>query len=139
MKSVYKCIFCGTERLLDIHRKANKYCSNKCQSDFQVALKIQQWKLTGAVDVKSGTSRWLKRYILGKQDGKCIECGISDWNNKPIVLDLEHIDGNSENNTEDNLCCLCPNCHSQTATYKGKNKGNGRHSRRERYADGKSF
>ena len=58
---------------------------------------------------------------------------------KSIVLELEHIDGNSDNNTEENLTILCPNCHSQTLTYKNRNKGNGRHNRRMRYHEGKSF
>ena len=66
-------------------------------------------------------------------------CGITEWNNKKIVLELEHKDGNSENNDLVNLELLCPNCHSQTPTYKAKNKGKGRHSRRERYKDGKSY
>jgi predicted HNH restriction endonuclease len=52
---------------------------------------------------------------------------------------MEHIDGNSSNNKVTNLCLLCPNCHSQTPTYKNKNKGNGRHYRRIRYKDGKSY
>ena len=47
-------------------------------------------------------------------------------------LELEHIDGNAYNNSESNLSLLCPNCHSQTPTYKAKNKGNGRVERRER-------
>jgi 5-methylcytosine-specific restriction endonuclease McrA len=54
-------------------------------------------------------------------------------------LQLEHKDGNSENNKPENLCLLCPNCHSQTPTYGAKNKGNGRHYRRIRYAQGKSY
>lgn len=60
-------------------------------------------------------------------------------NGKDIVLELEHKDGNSQNNSKENVCLICPNCHSQTPTYKGKNKGNGRHSRRKRYAEGKSY
>lgn len=52
---------------------------------------------------------------------KC-ECGISNiYNNKPIELDLDHIDGDKSNNTRDNLRWLCPNCHSQTITWKNKN------------------
>jgi hypothetical protein len=137
MKNVYKCILCGTERLLDVYRKRNKYCSNKCQADFQNLQRIKNWKETGVI-IRTGTAAWLKKYIIDKQNGKCDVCGINEWNNKPIVLELEHKDGNSENNLEENLCCLCPNCHSQTATYKSKNKGNGRHYRRQRYADGKS-
>jgi len=68
-----------------------------------------------------------------------LECGITEWNGKEIVLELEHIDGNSLNNTEENLSLLCPNCHSQTDTYKGKNKGSGRHYRKVRYQKGKSY
>jgi 5-methylcytosine-specific restriction endonuclease McrA len=55
------------------------------------------------------------------------------------ALELEHKDGNSDNNIEDNLELLCPNCHSQSPTYKAKNVGNGRHYRRQLYAKGKSF
>ena len=69
----------------------------------------------------------------------CNCCGLTDWQGRPLVLELEHKDGNSDNNEITNVCLLCPNCHSQTATYKSKNMGNGRHSRRQRYAEGKSF
>ena len=136
---IYNCLFCNKENSHDRHHKTNKYCNTKCQSDFQNLQKLNTWKTTGVVGRIAGTPRWLKNYILEKQDNKCAECGISDWNSKSIVFDLEHKDGNSDNNTENNLCCLCPNCHSQTPTYKGRNIGNGRHNRRERYAAGKSF
>lgn len=52
---------------------------------------------------------------------ECRDCknhGI--WMDKPLVLQLEHIDGNHKNNTLSNLTLLCPNCHSQTSTYGGK-------------------
>ena len=52
----------------------------------------------------------------------CRDCGIADhYNGKPIVLQLEHVDGNPRNNVITNLTFLCPNCHSQTATYGGRN------------------
>ena len=52
---------------------------------------------------------------------------------------MEHLDGNSENNNLDNLSLLCCNCHAQTDTYKVKNLGKGRFSRRQRYKEGKSY
>jgi 5-methylcytosine-specific restriction endonuclease McrA len=52
---------------------------------------------------------------------ECNECGLIDkWNNKKLVLHLEHINGVSNDHRLENLCFLCPNCHSQTDTYAGK-------------------
>lgn len=53
---------------------------------------------------------------------KCLECGLTDhWNGKPITLQLDHINGDALDNRIDNLRFLCPNCHSQTPTFAGKN------------------
>ena len=64
----------------------------------------------------------LKRRIELEQNGKCNHCGIDSWNGKPITLELEHKDGNHSNNHRSNLECICPNCHSQTETWRGRNK-----------------
>ena len=53
---------------------------------------------------------------------KCNCCGITEWNGLPTPLELEHKDGNHHNNSQSNLELLCPNCHAQTSTYRGKNK-----------------
>jgi 5-methylcytosine-specific restriction endonuclease McrA len=56
----------------------------------------------------------LKKYV-------CEECGIENiYNNKPITLELDHIDGDNSNHKLNNLRFLCPNCHSQTPTYRSK-------------------
>ena len=68
----------------------------------------------------------LKKRIVLEQNQKCNHCGIDEWNGKPIVLELEHIDGNHSNNERENLEAICPNCHSQTDTWRGRNKTNKR-------------
>lgn len=54
-------------------------------------------------------------------DNKCAICGIDTWLGQPISLHLHHKDGRHNNHSIDNLELLCPNCHSQTDTYAGKN------------------
>lgn len=58
---------------------------------------------------------------------KCAECGIDSWNNKILSLQLDHINGENNDHRIDNLRFLCPNCHSQTPTFCGKNKNTGKH------------
>lgn len=54
---------------------------------------------------------------------KCYDCGINPfWNGKQLVLQIEHINGNNRDHRKENLKLLCPNCHSQTDTYCGKNR-----------------
>lgn len=66
---------------------------------------------------------WLKMRLIreGYKNNKCEECGISEWNGKSITMELDHVDGNNGNNTLNNLKILCPNCHSQTPTFRGRN------------------
>ena len=60
---------------------------------------------------------------LGIKCSKCEECGIENYyNNKPITLELHHIDGNNKNNKLENLQILCPNCHSQTSNFRNKSR-----------------
>lgn len=57
---------------------------------------------------------------MGWKD-ECAVCGVgSEWNGKPLTLQLEHKDGDHSNNELSNLEILCPNCHSQTDTHSGK-------------------
>lgn len=106
------------------------YCSNACQRQYIRSLSVKD----GTAGPKS-----LKRFLLESSGHRCWTCNKQEWMGQPIPLELEHIDGNSENNSLDNLKILCCNCHALTPTYKGANKGNGRHYRRERYQEGKSF
>lgn len=71
----------------------------------------------------ASTSNLKNRLIKeGFLDYKCSNCGIEDWMGSPLSLQLDHINGINNDNRLENLRLLCPNCHSQTATFSGKNK-----------------
>ncbi len=65
-------------------------------------------------------TRLIKEGLL---KNKCATCNINSWLKKELVLHLDHINGVNIDNRLNNLRLLCPNCHSQTDTYCGKNKG----------------
>ena len=74
--------------------------------------------IAGRIDCTNTISkkRLFKEHI---KENKCEICGITEWNNKPIICQLHHKDGNHLNNNLENLQILCPNCHSQTDNYCG--------------------
>jgi DNA-binding CsgD family transcriptional regulator/5-methylcytosine-specific restriction endonuclease McrA len=65
----------------------------------------------------------LKRRLLKARvlHPRCRECGIEDWRGQPLALELHHINGERHDNRLENLALLCPNCHSQTGTWGGRN------------------
>ena len=125
-----QCLNCGNEC-------DNKYCSNRCQSDYQYTGYIDRWLngLETGLRGKYQVSLYIVRYLFEKHQGKCSKCGWSKVNpyTNHCPLEVEHIDGNYLNNSPDNLDLLCPNCHSLTATYKGANRGKGRKDRKTPY------
>lgn len=123
-----KCLNCNKEI-----KKSNKYCSNKCQKEYEYKSYIEEWKTNKVTGLKGEyqISNHIKTYLLNKYNKKCAKCGWGETNKftRKIPLEVEHIDGNYKNNNEDNLILLCPNCHSLTSTYKGANLNNGRKTR----------
>lgn len=84
-----------------------------------------------------GISQHLAKYIKEKYSNRCARCGWQEVNpyTGNVPLEIEHIDGDFTNNSEENLTLLCPNCHSLTPTYKGANRGHGRAARSKYYND----
>jgi hypothetical protein len=115
----------------------NKFCNQTCQSLYRKKVIFEKIE---SGDITLNSCQY-KKYLIDKYGEKCMECGwltIHPITNK-VPIELEHIDGNSENNSLVNLKLLCPNCHSLTPTYKALNIGNGRHKRMERYKEAKSY
>lgn len=67
----------------------------------------------------------LKRRLLaaGIKEAECEACGGRRWNGAPIPLELDHVSGRRDDNRLSNLRLLCPNCHAQTSSYRGRNMG----------------
>jgi len=129
-----KCLYCDA----DLFNLSNKFCSNLCQSNQTYKTYISDWK-RGEVNGMRGIrtknmSGHIVRYINEKYSGICARCGwhVVNISTGKTTLEIDHIDGNSDNNIEDNLVLLCPNCHSLTPTYKNLNNGSGRVWRRKK-------
>lgn len=60
----------------------------------------------------------IKKFLIRTFGHRCWLCKNTEWNNKPIPLELEHLDGNTHNNDVTNLQLLCCNCHAQTPTWR---------------------
>lgn len=76
-----------------------------------------------AVLAGGGSRRNVKLRLLraGVLTNRCTECGLSEWLGKPLVVQIDHINGIRNDHRLENLRMLCPNCHSQTATYGKRN------------------
>lgn len=73
---------------------------------------------------------WVRKRLLADRGKQCEICKITDWLDAPISFEIDHIDGNNQNNQLENLRILCPNCHSQTPTFRRRKRpsdATGRH------------
>lgn len=126
------CKFCNS---LFQHKSCNKriFCSQKCLRQDEYENNVQLW-LNGEKPGYKGKTKqlcsYVRRYLHETRGTACERCG---WDERhpidgAVLTEVEHIDGNAENNLLSNLKILCPNCHSMTPTFRARNKN----SKRER-------
>ena len=123
------CANCGQPK-----DRYNKYCAD-C-----ISARVYNPRITKLADATHDRIR--RRILLEKRGHQCEVCGLSEWMKQPIPIELDHIDGDADNNSADNLRLICPNCHAQTPTYKGANAGkesSRQKKRRRRYKNGKTY
>lgn len=132
-----KCRGCGSA----LSKRSQKiYCGNACQQAVRRKSSLERWLESGEAWIGTRRDHYIREYIADEQSSCCAICGApSMWLDLPLAFVMDHIDGDPTNNRRENLRLICPNCDSQLATYKSRNRGKGRHFRRQRYADGQSY
>ena len=109
-----KCEWCDKK----LGRHQQKYCSLFCS--YEHKKEKTDKRIEGQVDKPDR----LKEYIIKNEGEVCKKCGqLPKWKGKILVLQLDHINGDSDNNYPSNLRLLCPNCHTQTDTWTSKGYG----------------
>lgn len=100
------------------------FCSEACNCNHIKSLTLESF-LNGNGNEYIIKNKRIREYVINAQNDECAICHTSStWNGKPLSFVFDHIDGDWTNNVPTNIRALCPNCHSQTETFCGKNKMN---------------
>lgn len=102
---------------------SGRFCCHTCAAQYSMRNRISIEKLNLGLCNKVASCK-LREWLITNhvKENKCEICGLTTWLDQPLVCELHHKDGNSHNNCLSNLMMVCPNCHSQTPTYKNKKR-----------------
>lgn len=96
------------------------HCSRTCSNVARAGISYK----IGAPNCRVTQLKKFRRDLIELYGENCSECGLDPiWNGKPLTLQVDHINGDNTDNRPENLRFLCPNCHTQTPTYAGRNIG----------------
>lgn len=122
----FSCLYCGT--IADKGKNCfGKYCNNKCQGLHKRQTLVESW-LAGELPGWTGKTRqlcnFIKIYLKSTRGSACSICGWDKRHNIDgnSLTEIDHIDGDAENCRPENLRVICPNCHSETDTFRARNK-----------------
>jgi DNA-binding CsgD family transcriptional regulator len=106
----------------------NKFCSSECSYEYKHRKAYDNFlERNDEYCYGNYTPKRFKDFFLDEQDNKCLICGIEPkWMGNYLTFVIDHIDGDASNNKRDNIRLICPNCDSQTDTFKSKNKNSTR-------------
>lgn len=115
-----KCLWCK-EGILK--KGAKKYCSEKCCAKNKYMEYFLDWY--------NGINKKKQYFILREYleliyGHRCSQCGITQWLGCEIIFEVDHINGDSSDDSKENVRLLCRNCHSQTKTYANSKSKSGR-------------
>lgn len=127
------CLTCKETFTTKTYTETN-FCSKKCSN---ISRRKLEWKPPSGLNREEYLNKlredikkmpfesfgWegRRKRVIEEQNNKCNKCGNDTWMGEPLVLEVDHINGNREDHSRENLEGLCPNCHSLTPTWRGKN------------------
>jgi hypothetical protein len=114
---------CGKQ----LKENAKHFCSFRCMHAHRYTTRARTFVLNGGV-YGHVPGQFLARVLRGLYGERCVECGWAERHQKTgkVPVEVEHIDGDWQNNRLENLTLLCPNCHALTLTFRALNRGHGR-------------
>lgn len=103
-----------------------RFCSPKCRGTNKARRNKAAWYAGTNLHPNRPT---IRQYLTEDRGYRCEVCGISEWQNQPLTLEVDHINGDPSNDSPENVRLICPNCHSQSPYRGNGNRGRGRKAR----------
>lgn len=118
----HKKIFCSIQCSNQSRRGPNFKACTRTIAEHHEFIRSQSLHQTLTSPFDSLSFERKRKKILIEQNNKCLQCGLSEWQGQPLLIEIDHINGLNTDDRRSNMRGLCPNCHSLTNTFRGRNK-----------------